>query len=97
MNKYKIALLIALFSTVQMYGDEEPKNKGEGATKKVFEQIDTNGDNSISVEEWMERAAQRGKNTEKAKIKFKKADADKDGVIVIEEFSEYRKAAKDDE
>jgi hypothetical protein len=89
---YTIGMLAV--ATALCYGQEGEKPKGPGKGKhpkaeQVFKKIDTNGDGSLSLEEF--KAGPRAqKNPEKAEQIFKKMDADSSGGVSLEEFKNFR-------
>ena len=87
------ALAIA---TTLCFGQEgqKPKEPGKGKHPKaeqVFKKMDTNADNSLSLEEF--KAGPRAKKSpDKADQIFKKMDSDSSGGVSLEEFKSFRPA-----
>jgi Ca2+-binding EF-hand superfamily protein len=96
-----IVALLALGSTATFAADEKPKGekgeKGEGKPKadpaEMFKKLDSNGDGSISLDEYKAGPAGK-KDATKAEESFKKHDKDGDGKLSLEEFSPAKKEGK---
>jgi Ca2+-binding EF-hand superfamily protein len=75
------ALLLAGGLTLKAADADKPKMDPEA----LFKKLDTNGDGSISKEEYM-ASPQAKKDATKAGERFAKLDKDGDGKLTLEEF-----------
>ena len=88
-------LLAVPFLALAVHAEDKPGKPGEPGAKpekprmdpaEVFKKMDTNTDNSLSLEEF--KASPRWKkDPAKADEAFKKRDKDSDGKLNLEEFS----------
>ena len=90
-----ILALIALAATVHAAeGDKKPEaGKKKADPEAMFKKIDSNGDGSISKEEFM--AGPGKKDAAKGEKAFAGKDKDKDGKLSKEEFTAAPKKKKD--
>ena len=91
MKSVLLTLLAVPFLAVSVHAQDKPGKPGKPEKPKMdpaemFKKLDTNSDNSLSLEEF--KAGPRwAKNPEKAEGAFKKRDKDSDGKITLEEFT----------
>jgi Ca2+-binding EF-hand superfamily protein len=76
--------LFALASTAAFAADEKPKGKGN--PEELFKKLDTNGDGSLSLDEYKAGPAGK-KDPAKAEESFKKHDKNADGKLSLEEMT----------
>ena len=80
-------------ATLPIAAQDSPSNRTDPAAAIRF--FDTNADQKLSQEEFLklaERNARLKGNVNMAKQVFKRLDADSDGVLTVEEFSQLRKS-----
>jgi Ca2+-binding EF-hand superfamily protein len=83
-------LALASFTTV----NAQEKGKKKGDPEAAFKKMDTNGDGSVSKEEFMASPMAK-KDAAKAEKAFGAKDKDKDGKLSKEEFMAQGKKKKD--
>jgi Ca2+-binding EF-hand superfamily protein len=85
---------LALVSSFAFAADEKPAgDKPKKTPDERFKALDTNGDGSVSLDEF--KAGPAGKrDAARAEQTFGKRDADKDGKLTLEEFSAAPKKDK---
>jgi len=89
-----ILTLAALFLGASLTSLATAADKpGKGDPEAAFKKLDTNGDGSITKEEYM-ASKKAQKDADKAGKHFEKLDANKDGKISKEEFMAAEKKAE---
>lgn len=79
----------------QTSADEQPAARRQAFSDDLFDQLDTDGDDSLSREEYS-AANQRAARTSLGRQRmFDRLDADNDGVLTIDEFPPSRMARLD--
>jgi Ca2+-binding EF-hand superfamily protein len=81
-----IVCLVGLSGAVS--AQEEPQQKKK-SPEKTFAKLDTDGNGSLSLEEYVGK--KEGDAVAKAEANFKKLDKDSDGSLTLEEFKERAK------
>ncbi|KAL6051578.1 Glucosyl transferase [Balamuthia mandrillaris] len=69
----------------------------EEVVRRVFEEVDTNGDGLISLSEFATAAIQLNMSEQEANFTFKVVDLNKDGVIDLSEFKRFLGMAVEEE
>ena len=77
-------LIITLFTCVQI--NAQDKNKEKPSPEKMFENLDTNKDKAISLEEFKTRKTKRELKPEAQEKIFTKMDTDSNGSVNLKEF-----------
>lgn len=101
MKKIKIGIVALSFLAIaQINAQESMKSKEYKSVEEIFATFDTNGDQQIdkkefvkSVESKVQRSAEKSKEVNSAAdidAKFDKLDADKNGLIDLNEFKAVR-------
>ena len=86
--KLGFAALI-LFSALNVAAQKEGKDP-----EKKFNQIDTNNDSLISLDEYKNKTSKKEISEDKLTSRFAKLDVDSDGSLTLEEFKVRKKKKK---
>ena len=88
-----ILCAIAFCGAVTLKAEDAKPAKAAATTEEKFKKADTNGDGTLSEDEFV--AAFGKKDAEKAKTRFKKLNKAGDGKLTLEEFSAGMTKKKD--
>ena len=84
-NCIQILSVVAVATSLSFGEEEAPKEKKAFNPEAAFKKIDTDGNGSLSLDEF--KASPQGqKLAKKAEARFKKLDADSNGSLSLDEF-----------
>ena len=84
-KKNVLAILIVLFGLGTAVGAYAHNISDKSSRGTMFESIDTNNDNTLSLDEYMETMPQFVEN------RFNRLDTNSDGIISLDEFNQCKK------
>ena len=84
-KKYVLATLIVLAGLGTAVGAYAQNTSDTSSRGTMFESIDTNNDNNLSLDEYMETMPKYAEN------RFNRMDMNSDGIISLDEFYQCKK------